>query len=379
MLTESRSSERRSRLIRTAAAALVLVLLPGCGTLYLLQAAHGEAQVLHRRRPIAKVIRNPKTPPPLRVELEQVRAARRFASEVLGLPRNRSYRTYSDVGRPYVVWNVVAAPEFSIVPKHWCYPIVGCVAYRGYFSERAARRFAARLAARGYDVYLGGVPAYSTLGRFADPVLSTMIPYGSVELASIIFHELAHQLLYVRGDSRFDEAFATTVEHEGVRRWLLYRGKLAALARYEQENALELQYVRLFRRARTALAALYASGVPKRVMLARKRARLAALAAAMRKLGREFPGKGPPPYEDWLESGINNADLASVATYYDCVPGFERLLADDEGDLQRFYSEVRALAREPQRKRDAAVCLSAQRSVELRNRSNRAGTASVPK
>src|SRR5207253_6303601 len=154
----------------------------------------------------------------LRTHLEEVHAAREFASGELGLPDSSSYRSYADIGRPYVVWNVVAAPEFSVSPKRWCFPIAGCVAYRGYFRERRAREFAAALAVRGYDVSVDGVPAYSTLGRFADPVLSSMLRYGDDELAATIFHELAHQLLYVRDDSQFNEAFASTVEDEGLER-----------------------------------------------------------------------------------------------------------------------------------------------------------------
>jgi predicted aminopeptidase len=349
MLTESRSIQ-----IRIVLAGLLLSVLPGCGTMYLLQAAHGEVHVLDRRRSIAKIIKNPNTPPQLRATLEQVREAREFATQVLYLPNNRSYRTYSDIGRPYVVWNVVATPEFSVVPLHWCFPIAGCVAYRGYFHEVAAEKFAARLKARDDDVIVEGIPAYSTLGRFADPVMSTMLPYGDVELASMIFHELTHQLLYVKDDSSFDEAFAVTVEHEGVRRWLLYQGRTGDLARYQRANALDLKYVRLFRVTRAALARLYASGLPAPEMRERKRAAFATLAAQMMELQRA--AKEPSPYEDWLEEGLNNAELASVGTYYDCVPGFERLLQSDEGDLRRFYSDVRVLAHEPKAERDAAVC-----------------------
>jgi predicted aminopeptidase len=356
MLTDSRQRQcaRVITVARLAVAGLALALLPGC---YLLQAAHGEMHVLDRRRPIEQVIEDPRTPQPLRATLEQVRAAREFATRELHLPDNRSYRTYADVGRPYVVWNVVAAPEFSVAPRQWCFPIAGCVAYRGYFSERKARRFAAKLRARGFDVSLGGVPAYSTLGKFADPVLNTMLPYGDIELAGIIFHELTHQLLYVRGDSSFNEAFAVTVEHEGVRRWLLSQGRAAALQRYQARNARDLDYVRLFRRYRAELQRLYASGLPAAEMRKRKQAVFAALAADMSQLaGRS---KGPVPYQGWLDEGLNNADLASVATYYDCVPGFERMLLQDDADLQRFYADVRKLAREPQSERDAAVCRSA--------------------
>ncbi|HTW38089.1 MAG TPA: aminopeptidase [Steroidobacteraceae bacterium] len=368
MLTETATQAARLALV----SALVLA-LPGC---YVLQAAHGEVAVLAKRRPIAQVIEDPKTPPRLRATLEQVRAAREFATRELYLPNNRSYRTYADIGRPYVVWNVVAAPEFSVVPQHWCFPIVGCVAYRGYFSERRARAFAAQLKARGFDVSLGGVPAYSTLGRFADPVLNTMLPYGNTELAGIIFHELAHQLLYVPGDSSFNEAFAVTVEHEGVKRWLLLQGRAADLARYEAADARDLAYVRLFRRYRAMLARLYASGLAVARMRERKRAVFAALAADMSRLAAR--SRGPAPYQDWIDAGLNNADLASVATYYDCVPGFERLLRADGGDLKRFYANVRNLAHEPQTERDAAVC-SAQRSAPARSRSSRAGSERSPR
>jgi len=198
--------------LRVLLAAILLVTLPGCGTLYLAQAANGQMHVLKARRPIDKVVADPATAPPLRTRLMDVSAARDFAVTELHLPDNRSYRTYADVKRPFVVWNVVATPEFSVEPKHWCFPIAGCVAYRGYFKEKSARRFAAKLASGGFDVTVGGVPAYSTLGKFADPVLSTMMRYGDSELVAIIFHELAHQLLYVKNDTEFNEAFAAVIK-----------------------------------------------------------------------------------------------------------------------------------------------------------------------
>ncbi len=352
----SRRAAIGARALLAGLALLALLPLSGCGTLYVLQAAHGEAQVLVNRRPIPQVIANPRTSPPVRKRLEEVQRIRDFATNALGLPANASYRTYSDIHRPFVVWNVVAAPEFSVEPVRWCFPIAGCVDYRGYFSERSARRFAARMRARGFDVTVGGVPAYSTLGRFADPVLSSMLGYGDIELAGIIFHELAHQLLYVPGDSSFNEAFATTVEQEGVRRWLLVEGRKVDLERYEAAIARDLDYVRLFRRYRSQLRKLYSSRLPRPEMLERKRATFAALAADMRALERET--RAPSPYQDWLDEGLDNADLASVGTYYDCMPGFQRLLAKDGGDLERFYADVRALAREPAPRRDAAVCTS---------------------
>ena len=204
---------------------LASAVLPACGTLYLAQAARGQWQVMRERQPIDRVVTDEHTPAAVRARLIEVRDARNFASRELKLPDNGSYRSYADVGRPFVVWNVVAAPEFSIEPLHWCFPIAGCVAYRGYFSEQKARAFATRLRIRGFDTTVEGVPAYSTLGRVADPVLNTMLSYGDTELAAIVFHELSHQLIYVAGDSAFNEAFAVTVEQAGLERWLKLRGR----------------------------------------------------------------------------------------------------------------------------------------------------------
>ncbi len=341
---------------------LLCALLPGC---YLVQAAHGEMQVLDHRRPIPEVIADPATPPTVRATLSEVRAAREFASRELKLPDNHSYRTYSDVHRPYVVWNVVAAPEFSLVPRHWCFPVAGCVAYRGYFHEHDARSFAASLHTQGYDVVVEGVPAYSTLGRFADPVLSTMLPYGTTELAGMIFHELAHQLLYVPGDTSFNEAFATAVEDVGLERWLLSRDNRAALERYRAASAEDREMVQLLERYRAELERLYASGEPPVTMRARKHEILDELAAALRALEKQ--SGTPSAYGAWLDEGLNNAKLAAINTYYDCVPGFQRLLQANGGDLERFYGEVRSLAKLPKEERDARVCSAPdQRSVEVR-------------
>ena len=193
---------------------------------------------MSKRQPISRVIANPATPAPVRTQLEAVSEIREFASHELGLPDNGSYRSYADIGRPYVVWNVVAAPEFSVEAKQWCYPIVGCVAYRGYFAERRARSFADKLRRRGLEVSIGGVAAYSTLGHFDDPVLNTMLGWNDIELASIIFHELTHQLIYVPDDADFNEALATTVEEEGVRRWLHAQGRDAELATMRSSRSI---------------------------------------------------------------------------------------------------------------------------------------------
>src|ERR1700716_2683974 len=258
--------------LRVLLAAILLATLSGCGTLYLAQAASGQLHVLNARRPIDKVVTDPSTPPPLRSRLMDVRAARDFAVTELHLPDNRSYRTYADIKRSYVVWNVVATPEFSVEPKHWCFPIAGCVAYRGYFKERNARAFAAKLASRGFDVTVGGVPAYSTLGKFADPVLSSMMRYGDSELAAIIFHELAHQLLYVKNDTEFNEAFATTVEDAGLERWLKAQGHPDLMKEFLEDSANENAFIDLFAQTRARLKKLYASGLSHDEMKEKKAA-----------------------------------------------------------------------------------------------------------
>ena len=341
-------------LARLVLIVLATTMLPACGTLYLAQAARGQWQVTHARTPIDKVIADPKTPADLRARLTEVSAARQFATRELGLPDNSSYRTYADLKRPYVVWNVVAAPEFSVEPQRWCFPIAGCVAYRGYFAEASATKFANSLHSRGFDVFVGGVPAYSTLGRLTDPVLSTMLVYGDTELAAIIFHELSHQVVYVAGDSEFNEAFAVTVEETGLERWLKAQGHESNLARYKTRRQRRQDYLSLFIQTRARLAALYAEKLPVEVMRERKRATFDALIKDVRDVEQKSGSRSG--YSDWIAKGLNNAHLASVATYYDCVPGFERLLAANNGNLPQFYAAVRDLSRKPRAERHTLLC-----------------------
>lgn len=334
--------------------ALLLVLpLSGCGSLYLAQAAAGQWGVMSAREPIEAVAADPATPEDLRARLEEVMAAREFASRELALPDNASYRQYAALDRPYVVWNVVAVPEFEVAPKEWCFPIAGCIAYRGYFSERRARDYALTLESRGYDVVVGGVAAYSTLGRFADPVLSTMMGYGDAQLAGVIFHELAHQVVYVAGDSSFNEAFAVVVEQEGLARWLALRGQPGKLEAWRAWRAAQAELAAVFARYRELLRRLYAGNPGAPAMRERKREVLAGLAAELRAL--EVRSGVRMGYAH-IDAGLNNAHLASIATYFECVPGFERLLAAEGGDLPRFYAAVKALAAAPPAARHAAVC-----------------------
>jgi predicted aminopeptidase len=335
--------------------------LPGCGVLYVAQAARGQWQVMHARQPIDKVIASDETTPALRDRLTEVRAARDFASRELGLPDNGSYRSYADLERPYVVWNVVAAPEFSVNPQRWCFPIVGCVAYRGYFNEASARKFAASLEKERFDTYVGGVAAYSTLGKFKDPVLNTMLGYGDDELAAIIFHELSHQLVYVPNDSEFNEAFATAVEQAGLERWLKLRGRESALGRLKARRERQAQIIALFIGARTKLAALYKLTLAPDAMRARKAEIFATLDEQIADLEKRLGIR--TRYRN-TEKGLNNAYLASIATYYDCVPGFERLLASNDGNLPKFYDAVRELTRKPREERHQILCQTPPSVIE---------------
>ena len=345
----------RSWQVRVVTLASACALLAGCGTPYLMQAASGEWHVLHERVPIETVLADPHTPAAVREHLERVRAARQFATSELGLPDNDSYRSYADIGRPYVVWNVVAAPEFSVAPKRWCFPVAGCVAYRGYFHEQSARDFALGLESQGFDVAVDGVPAYSTLGKFADPVLSSMLRYGDDDLAATIFHELAHQLLYVRDDSEFNEAFATTVEYVGLERWLAHQGATARMQAFRDEQQRERALVSLLTATRARLVQLYASPLPHDERVVKKAEVFTQLVIDIRALERR-QGVTYPLYEEWIATGLNNARLASVATYFECVPGFTRLLHEQEDDLPRFYAAVRKLAELPRSERHAKLC-----------------------
>jgi len=333
---------------------IVALIAASSGGCYLLQSAQGQLSLMSKREPIARVIDQPSTPSALRAQLEAVASIRDFASRELGLPDNGSYRSYADVGGRYVVWNVVAAPEFSVDAKEWCYPIVGCVAYRGYFVEARARRFAARMRAKGFDVTVGGVAAYSTLGHFNDPVLNTMMGWNDVELASIIFHELTHQLLYVPNDSSFNEALATTVEAEGVRRWLRAQGRDADLAKHLVQQDHYAKVVDLLTATRAELRTVYGSGLAPESMREKKRAAFAAMRSSYAQLKADWGGHAP--FESWFDDDLNNAHLASISTYFTCVPGFQRELKAVGGDLTAFYARVRALAKLDQEKRDAIVC-----------------------
>ncbi len=331
---------------RIATTILLTLLLAGCGNVsYYLQSVGGQMEIWQREVPVERLLGDPDLSPTLKSRLERALRIRDYASNELGLPDNPSYRSYADLGRPFVVWNVFAATEFSIEPKQWCFAVAGCVKYRGYFAEAEARSHAATLAAEGHDVYVGGVPAYSTIGWFDDPLLNTFIHYPEPELARLLFHELAHQVLYVKDDTVFNESFATVVEQAGVTRWLAKHGNAADRARYLELQRYRADFRALVTQTRSALAELYAgTATPEE-----KRRRKAELLAALQTQYRERKGDwgGFSGYDRWFSQPLGNAHLASVAIYTQRVPAFEALLKQQGGDLPRFYAAVRELARLP--------------------------------
>ena len=324
---------------------LLLTTLNGCASLkYYSQAVGGELSVLAHARPISEVIDDPKTTPELKTKLTHLQAMREFAVHELALPDNLSYRRYTDLGRSAAMWNVFATPELSLEPKKWCVLIAGCMSYHSYFANADAEREAEQLRRDGYDVYVGGVTAYSTAGWFDDPVLNTMLAYAEPELAGILFHELGHQKLYVPDDTALNESFATTVEREGVRRWLAaqnaqidYGTYLERAKRYEAFTALVMQY-------RARLQTLYESTASD----ADKRTGKRDLFDALRRdyVQWKMEWKGYAGYDRWIEN-VNNARFLSIGLYHGYIPAFEALLAREHGDLPAFYRAAQALAREP--------------------------------
>lgn len=330
-------------------------LLGACATTsYYLQAAGGQLDVLRRTRPLDDARDDPTTPEALRAKLVRAAAIRDFASRELGLPDNGSYRKYADLRRPYVVWNVFATDELSIKPQEWCFPVAGCVGYRGYFAQADADAFAADLRRTGHDVYVAGIPAYSTLGWFDDPLLNTFMHYPDAELARLIFHELAHQRVYAAGDSEFNESFAMTVETAGVRRWLALNGDAAERSAFEAAQRRRDDFAGLVLKYREALGRAYESGNADGEKRKAKARLLGELQDDYRRL-RDGAWNGYAGYDRWFGQSINNAVLASIGLYHQRVPAFEAMLALENQDLPRFYARAAALAKLPQADRAAQL------------------------
>lgn len=345
------------RPLRTLILAATGAALAGCSAIdFYWQGVTGQMNLIAGARPITEVLETTNDPL-LRARLLQVQAIRAFATRELGLPDNQSYTRYTELGRPYVVWNVVATPELSLQPRQWCYAIVGCQSYRGYFNEDAARSEASRLMSQGDDVSMGGVSAYSTLGWFDDPVLSTFVRYREPELARLIFHELAHQILYVKDDTAFNESFAVAVEEEGIRRWIKAQAARPDAAQLAEDAArskrLKVEFRSIVRATRDQLRELYASRLPQ----AEKRARKAGIFASMREqYERAKAGwSGLAAYDRWFQREANNAAIAGVGLYADHVAEFAALIAADGYDMPRFYEDVKALAALPKGRREARL------------------------
>lgn len=318
----------------------LLFLLPAmalgaCGTIqYYSQSLAGQLEVLRRARPVEKVLHDPATPGDVREALLFVEDVLEFARTEMHLPDNDSYRHYAELGRPFIVWNVFAAPELSLDPLPWCFPVAGCLHYRGYFSESGARRFAESLEQRGLDTYVGGVSAYSTLGWFRDPVLDTMLRRSAPEIVKLLLHELTHQLLYLPGDPEFNEAFAETVAGIGVERWLSARPRMEA-ERFYADQSREEDFFKLILAGKRELEDVYRSDADADLKRARKLAMAADLRRRYQQLSRDW--EMPDKYLDWFAGGINNARLAAVSTYRERVPDLLRVFRSAGEDLETFY------------------------------------------
>ena len=326
------------RVVIVASFVLVLALLEGC---YYVQAFNGQMEVLRKRRPVSEIIGDENTDEELRERLEMVQEARQFAIDYLLLPENGSYRSYSNLERDYVVWNIFAAPEFSLTPKKWCYPVAGCVAYRGYFSKEKANKKAQNLERNGYDVFVGGVAAYSTLGRFDDPVLSTMMRWSDTNLVQTLFHELAHQKLYISGDTAFNESFATAVGEIGIERWRSSKNLQQLPEEVDKSKTLWEALRKMVNEARSSLELLYASDTSIADMRLQKEATLNELSvdtqAAIDASGLQV--------ENWWAPPLNNARLASSGVYEGNLPAFRNILLACDDDLECFYGKSAELAK----------------------------------
>ena len=318
---------------------------------YYWQGAAGQWELISRSEPIPDVIG--KSDAALAQRLQRIREIRYFASHELGLPDNGSYTRYTDLGRPFVTWNVFATPELSMTPRQWCFPIAGCVNYRGYFREDEAKGEQQRLKASGDDVYIGGVPAYSTLGWFDDPVLSSFVRWPETEVARLIFHELSHQMLYVKSDSVFNESFATAVEEAGLARWLAQRKDPQLAQQAARADRLRVKFRELVRTTRARLYEIYGSTLSDDDKRRGKAAAIAAMKAAYETEKAGEPGLGG--YDRWFAQPPNNAALAAIGIYTDRVPAFRELLHEVDDDLPRFYARVRELSQRPKPARDAEL------------------------
>lgn len=317
------------------------VFLTSCETLrFYTQGVEGQVEILRKSRPNAKVIAAPETDERLKERLRLAEVICDFAKQEIALPGDSAYHKYADLGRDHVVFVLHAAPEFSLEPKKWFYPVVGELDYRGYFAKEDAEAYTASLREDGYEVHLGGTDAYSTLGFFHDPLLNTFIDYPEIDFAETIFHELTHRRIFVNGDTTFNESLANTVAEEAIRRWLIAQGRRAELEDYEERLEKRRDFYSRIATTRDELTALYASGLPEDEMRRRKQEILNNLKHRARILQKRWGGK---QLEEWLKLDLTNAHLLALVTYNQQIPRFKKLLRESDGDFEVFFRKVEKL------------------------------------
>lgn len=323
--------------------AISVLLLPGCAELaYYTHAAGGQLEVISAREPIDEVIANPATDKNTRRQLELVQRAREFAIKELHLPDSDTFRDYADLERPWVLWNVYATPELSLELKQWCYPFIGCHSYRIYFEEAYAKQVATELEKQGMDVYIARSPAYSTQGWFADPVYNPMLDYDDITLVGILFHELAHEKVYIINDSEMNESFATVVQHEGIRRWLQQQDNSPAYLAYQREAQREQVFIDMVLSHRESLKQLYSSSLGEEEKRQGKKEILAQLRADYLELKQQWSNYDG--YDHWFNKPLNNARIAPIGTYNGFLKPFQAILEKNTGDLKAFYKEMEKLS-----------------------------------
>jgi len=325
---------------RLLLAAFAILALSGCSQLgYYAQAAHGQLSLLGKRQSVTSLLADETTEPRLRRQLELARRIRLFGMQRLELHNNDTFTQYADLDRQHVLWNVVAAPHLSVDPKTWCFPIAGCVSYRGYFREAAARENAATTAGKGYDTFVYGVSAYSTLGWFDDPLLNTFIYFTEPGLAAMIFHELSHQTVYFKDDSAFNEAFATAVEYYLLEEWLVHNQQTDMLRKVTAMREKQVHITEQVLDYRRRLAELYASSLSDQQKLTMKNTLFAELEGWYAQTRSQ--GRGTPYYDWWFDQPLNNALLLTVSTYFTLVPAISALIDDAQGNLPAFIASVK--------------------------------------
>jgi predicted aminopeptidase len=330
---------------------------------YYAQAVKGHTEILTQEESIEGLLDSSDLNPDLREILSHSQEARDFAVSELGLPDNDSYRNFVVLDRDYVVWNVVATDEFSVKPEQWCFLVVGCISYKGYYDRKQAEQFARELREKGHDVYLAGVRAYSTIGWFDDPLLSTMLYQDEARRIGIIFHELAHQQLYIKGDSAFNEAFAMTVEIEGVKRWLRSRNQAELLERYEESLQRKWIFNRLLNDTREQLKAIYAQSISVDEKRLRKQQAFDNLKRGYEQARQDWGGYDG--YDNWMAQDLNNAHLSQVATYYDLIPAFQGLLTASDHDFRLFYQKAEDIGDKDEDERAEDLAHYAQEGMPL--------------